>query len=174
MSKMCFRAKQSLYWPGINDDIRNKVENGIPCQTIARSQQKDPAIPIEVPFRPRQKIGVDIFFCKGKLYLLACDYYSKFPVFRLLPSISIKNVISALESIISEYGNVEDIICDNGKQFMAQEYKNFASQYGFKLTIISPYYPKAMDSFRGRYKPSRKSSPNVSWMVPAHTWPCWD
>ena len=27
-----------------------------------------------------------------------------------------KNVISSLESIISEYGNVEEIISDNGKQ----------------------------------------------------------
>ena len=142
MSKMHLRAKQSLYWPGINEEIRSKVENCIPCQTIARSQQKEPAIPIEVPFRPWQKIGMDLFFCKGKWYLLVCEYYSKFPVFRLLLSISSKNVISALESIISEYGNVEEIICDNGKQFMAQEYKNFAVQYGFKLTTSSPYHPK--------------------------------
>ena len=34
---------------------------------------------------------------------------------------SSKNVIFALESIISEYGNVEEIICENGKQFMAQD-----------------------------------------------------
>ena len=142
MSKMHLRAKQSLYWPGINEEFRIKVENCIPCQTIARSQQKDPAIAIEVPFRPWQKIGMDLFFCKGKWYLLVCDYYSKFPVFRLLPSTSSTNVISALESIISEYGNVEEIICDNGKQFMAQEYKNFAAQYWFKLTTSSPSHPK--------------------------------
>ena len=50
MSKMHLRAKQSLYWPGINEEIRSKVENCIQCQTVARSQQKEPAIPIEVPF----------------------------------------------------------------------------------------------------------------------------
>ena len=142
MSKMHLRAKQSLYWPGINDEIRNKVENCIPCQMVARSQQKEPAIPIEVPFRPLQKIGMDLFFCTGKWYLLVCDYYSKFPIFRLLPSISSNNVISALESIISEYANVEEIICDNGKQFMAQEYKNFPAQYGVRLTSSRPYHPK--------------------------------
>ena len=72
MSKMHFRAKQSLYWPGINEEIRSKVENCIPCQTVARLQQKEPAIPIEVLFRPWQKIGMDLFFCKGKWYLLEC------------------------------------------------------------------------------------------------------
>ena len=38
-----------------------------------------------------------------------------------------KNVISALDYIISEYGNVEEIISDNEKQFMAKENKNFAT-----------------------------------------------
>ena len=66
MSKMHLRAKQILYWPRINDEIRNKVESCNPCQTVARSQQKEPVIPIEVPFRPWQKIGMDLFFCKGK------------------------------------------------------------------------------------------------------------
>ena len=138
---MHLRAKQSLYWPGINEEIRNKVENCIPCQTVARSHQKEPAIPIEVTFRSWQKKGMDLFFCKGKWYLLVCDYYSKFPVFGLLPSISSENVISALECIISEYGSVEEIICDNGKQFMAQEYKNFAAQYGFQVSYQQPIPP---------------------------------
>ena len=55
---------------------------------------------------------------------------------------SSKNVISALQYIISEYGNVEEIICDNGKQFIAQEYKNLAAQYGFKVTTSRSYHPK--------------------------------
>ena len=95
------------------------VENCIPCQTVARSQQRQPAIPIEIPFRPGQKLGMDLYFYKGKWYLLVCDYYSKLPVFRLMQLMSSKNAISGLESIISEHGNVEEIICDNGKQFMA-------------------------------------------------------
>ena len=170
---MHLRAKQSLYWPGINEEIGNRLENCIPYQTVASLQQKEPAIPIEVPFRLWQKIGMDLFFSKVKWYLLVYDY-SKFPVIRLLPSIFSKNVISALESIISEYGFIEEIICDNGKQFMAQEYKNFTAQCGFNLTTSSPYHPKVMDPLRGRYKPSRRSSSNVSWMVQAHTWQCWN
>ena len=141
MLKMCLRAKQSLYWPGINEEIRNKEENCIPCQTVARSQQKEPAIPIEVPFRPWQKLGMDLFFCKGKWYLLVCDYYSKFPVFRLLPSISSRNVIPALESIISEYGNVEEIICDNGKQFMAPGVQEFCSTIWVQINHQQPIPP---------------------------------
>ena len=156
MSIIHLQAKQSLYWPGINEEITIKVENCIPCQTIARSQQKEPAIPIIDPFRPWQKLGMDLFFCKGKWYLLVCDYYSKFPAFRLLPSISSKNVISALEPFISDYGNVEEIICDNGKQFMAQEYKNLEAQYGFKLTTSSLYHPKGHEFIQRQIKTIKK------------------
>ena len=53
---------------------------------------------------------------------------------------SSKNVISAHGSIISEYGNVEKFISDNEKQYIAQEYKNFAAHHGFKLTTNSPYH----------------------------------
>ena len=114
-------------------------------------------------------------FCKGKWYLLVCDYYSKFPIFRLLPSISSKNVISALESIILEYGIVEEIICDNRKQFMPQEYKNFVEQYGFKLTTSSPYHPKG-HGYIQRQTQTIKKNPHqmqVRWYQP-HTWTCWN
>ena len=61
ISKMCLRAKHSLYWSGIVQEIRDKVENGIPCQLVASSQQKKPAITTEVPFRLWQKMGMDLF-----------------------------------------------------------------------------------------------------------------
>ena len=64
MSKMCLRAKQNLYWSMINETIANKVENGIPCKTVARSQQKELAIPKEVPFRLWWKIQMDLLSVK--------------------------------------------------------------------------------------------------------------
>ena len=79
-------------------------------------------------------------------------------------------MISALESIISEYGSVEEIICDNWKQFMAQEYKNFAAQYGIKLTTSSPYHPKGQ-GFIERQIETIQENPHqmqVRWYQPIH------
>ena len=75
-------------------------------------------------------------------YLIVCDYYSKIPLFRMLPSMSSTNVISLLETIISEYGDIEEIIPDNGNQLKAKHYQTFAAQCGFNLTTKDPYYPK--------------------------------
>ena len=104
--KMCLKAKQSLYWLEIS-----QVENCHTYQAVARSQLKVPEIPKEVPFRPRHKTGMILFISKMKYFIsmwLICQ--------RIQYSVYCNNVISSLESIISEYDNVEEIISDNGKQ----------------------------------------------------------
>ena len=76
---------------------------------------------------------------------------------------SSKNVIPALESVISEYGNEEKVISNNVKELMAQESKNFAAHYEFKLTTSSLYHPKCHGLLKWQKK---RSSSNVRWMVP--------
>ena len=111
-------------------------------QTISKSQQKEPAIAMEIPNRPWQRLGVDIFFQGGKWYLWIADYYSKFPIIHLLPSLTSKDVISAVSSSISVFGIPDEIISDCGSQFVAKDYQDFAARYGFKLTTSSPHYPR--------------------------------
>ena len=81
-------------------------------------------------------------FKVSKWYLLICDYYSKFPVVHGLPATSSKDVISALSSSFSVFGIPEEIISDNGSQFAAKEYQDFAARYGFRITTSSPHYPR--------------------------------
>ena len=44
--------------------------------------------------------------------------------------------------MFSEFGIPEEVISDNGSQFTAKEYQDFVTQYGFRLTTSSQYYPK--------------------------------
>ena len=113
MSKMCHRAQQSLYWSGINQKVRSKVDNCMLCEVLAGLPRTSNFY--RNPIQTLAKIEMDLFLCKGKWYLIVCDDYSKFPVFRLLPPMSSKNVISALKCIISEYGNMKEIISENEK-----------------------------------------------------------
>ena len=41
----------------------------------------------DLPTRPWEKLGTDIFEFKGLKYLMIVDYYSRFPVIRLLSDI---------------------------------------------------------------------------------------
>ena len=140
--KMKLRAQTSVYWIGLNKEIEDHILGCEPCQINSRSQSKEPVIPVEIPNRPWQKLGADLFFQGGKSYLLICDYYSKFPVVHGLPATSSKDVISALSSSFSVFGIPEEIISDNGSQFSAKEYHDFATRYGFRITTSSPHYPR--------------------------------
>ena len=99
-------------------------------------------MPVEVPSRPWQKLGIGIFFQGSHWYVILADYYSKYPWIKKLEAISSQEVMCALQFCFSEFGIPEEVISDNGKQFTGREYQDFAAQYGFKLTTGSPYYPK--------------------------------
>ena len=78
--KMKLRAKSAVYWMGLNKEIEEHVFKCEPCQIHGRSQQKEQAIPIEIPNRPWQKLGMDLFFHNSKWYIIFADYYSKIPM----------------------------------------------------------------------------------------------
>ena len=76
MLKMKLRVQQSMYWLGINKDIENHVMSCDPCQVNGRSQQKEPIMPFEVPNRPWQRVGIDLFHHNKSWYVIVADYYS--------------------------------------------------------------------------------------------------
>ena len=71
ITKMRLRAQTSMCWIGIGKWIEDHVLHCVPCQTHSRSQQKEPAIPIEVLSRAWQKLGMDLFL-QGSYYCHYC------------------------------------------------------------------------------------------------------
>ena len=127
MLKMKLRVQQNMYWLGIKKDIENHVMSCDPCQVNGRSQQKETMISFEVPNRPWQRVGIDLFNHNKGWYVIVADYYSKYPWTQALPATASKDVISVLKSSFAEYGISEDVISDNGSQFNSQEYQLFVA-----------------------------------------------
>ena len=50
--------------------------------------------------------------------------------------------ITALKSLFFRYGIPEEMVSDNGSQYISQEMKDFAKMYGFKHITSSPHYPQ--------------------------------
>ena len=142
ITKMRLRAQTSMYWIGIGKQIEDHMLCCGPCQIHSRSQQKEPAIPLEIPSRPWQNLRFNIFFHGSHWYVIIADYYSKYPWIKKLEAISSKDIISALKFCFAEFGIPEEAISDNGKQFTGRGYQDLTARYGDKLTTSSPYYPK--------------------------------
>ena len=76
-------------------------------------------------------------------YLLVVDYYSRYIEVAKLTSTSANSVITHLKSIFSRHGIPETVISDNGPQYSAGVFEEFAKEYGFDHTTSSPRYPQA-------------------------------
>ena len=137
------RARQVLYWPGMNTDIENRVKSCDKCARFQYQQQKEPLIQHIRPDKPWYKVGSDLFYYGGNTYLLVVDYFSRFPEIALLKNDSSCEVITQLKSIFARHGIPAVLVSDNGPQYNSYEFQRFAKQYEFIHNTSSPYYPQS-------------------------------
>ena len=76
ITSMLNRASQSLYWPGMVADIRNRRLNCERCNELASSQPKEPIILTDPPVYPFQKICADYFSLGQHSYLTVVDRFT--------------------------------------------------------------------------------------------------
>ena len=72
------RAREYVYWPGMNGDVREYISQCEICCKFQKSQQKETLMSHEVCDRPWEKVGTDIFEFNSQFYLVTVDYFSNF------------------------------------------------------------------------------------------------
>ncbi len=137
------RAAMSVWWPEINQDIQDKVSACTFCQINNASQRKEPLKPTDLPDRPWQRVAADLCELKGERYLVVIDYYSRYLEVAYLTDITSKQVIGKMKCIFARWGIPEELVTDNGTQFVSAEFAAFRELYGFRQTTSSPHYPQA-------------------------------
>ncbi|UYV60495.1 K02A2.6-like, partial [Cordylochernes scorpioides] len=143
ITKTRLRARETVWWPGISEEIAETVRKCSVCIQEAVSKH-EPLIPTNFPTRPWQKIGMDLFKFENKWYLVVIDYYSRFPEMIQLDRLTAIVVVRSCKSIFARHGIPETVVSDNGTQFgAAREFANFARQYGFTHVTSSPRFPQS-------------------------------
>lgn len=142
VEKCLARAKQSVFWPGITQQLRQMIGDCQLCTKFANKQQKMPLLPHEVPQLPWHKVAMDILDFQCKSYIVVVDFYSHYPELRLMKGKTAADVIQALKSIFSVHGVPLDVIADN-MPFGSATMLEFAELWGFNITTSSPNYPKS-------------------------------
>uniref|UniRef100_A0A1A7X3E1 Gypsy retrotransposon integrase-like protein 1 n=1 Tax=Iconisemion striatum TaxID=60296 RepID=A0A1A7X3E1_9TELE len=136
------RARESVWWPGLSGEINDLVKNCTTC-IKERPNPVEPLMPSEFPERPWEKVGADLFTFNNCSYLLLVDYYSRYvEIAKLTPTRS-EDVIVHLKSIFSRHGIPELFYSDNGPQFSSQQFRDFASTYGFRHVTSSPRFAQS-------------------------------
>ena len=139
---MLRRARDLIYWPGMNDEIKQLAQSCDICQRSSPRQQKEPLIPHVRGEIPYQKVGLDLFSINGRNYLISVDYLSSFFEIDYLQSTTASSIIMKLKSHIARYGIPQVIISDNA-QFASREFDNFCKNYGVTHKTSSPGHSRA-------------------------------
>ena len=141
-TKVQQNARQHLYWPGLDADIADYTRR---CQECIRRSQtpKEPLQAHEVPQEPTERIAMDYFYMNGRLYILICDYFSKFPFLFQVKTTSFANLKDHLEELFSVEGIPDEIMSDNGPPFNGKEFSSYLTGLGIRHTTSSPNYPQS-------------------------------
>lgn len=140
-------ARDTVFWPGINDQIRQKVQQCEICQKFSPNQQPQPMQSHQMPSYPFQKLSMDI--CEVELggrktvYLITVDHYSDYFDIDELTSLSSATIIKACKKNFARFGRPQIVSTDNGVQFISEEFQRFALDWGFKHTVSAPYHQQA-------------------------------
>ena len=138
------RAKSSIYWPGINEEIAELVNRCELCQKHQSSQAKEKmeSIVADIPNVPWNTVSSDLFTFEGRNFIIIADYFSKYPLVEQLDSMSSKTVAQKTMRIFSMFGIPNTMISDNGPQFIGKEYQELMNMHGISHITSSPHHPQ--------------------------------
>ena len=102
-------------------------------------QPKEKIIHHEVPLRPWEVVGADIFHFNNINYLCVVDYNSKFPIIWKLQGLSAEHPINAVSAIFTEYGILHKLMSDTGTSFVSEKIRCFCRSINVEQAVSSAY-----------------------------------
>ena len=145
LNKCKLRAKESVYWPGLNNHFEDLVLNCELCLKYSTAKHKlEPSLSLgqEVSLYPWTKLATDVFHFKGASYLLIVDYTSRYPVVHKLTFMTGQHVASHFKLICYEYGWPETLVSDNGPCYTSESFTTLLKGYNVNHKPSSPHYPQ--------------------------------
>ena len=146
LNKCKLRAKETMYWSGMNEQVEQLILNCQLCLTYSRSKDKNTPITAlghEIPSVPWSKVATDIFHFESKSYLLVVNYTSRFPIVREIKSMSAQHIGEHFRLIYSEYSWPDTLVSDNGPCYGAKTFTNLMKEYAVNHITRSPHYPQS-------------------------------
>ena len=139
---MMRRARGTIYWPGMKDEIKQLADTCDTCQRRKPANQKEPLNQHEEGGAPWERVGIDFFDIKEHSYIVIVDYLSTYIEVEYMSSTTSQQTIKTLKKTFSRWGIPKELVSDNGPQLVSQEFEDFLRSWGIKHNPSDPLYPK--------------------------------
>ena len=136
----------SVYWPGINNQLKQLVLNCQLCLKYSRSKKKpdtSASLGQEIPLFPWTKLATDIFHFEGDSYLVLVDNTSCFCIVCKLKSMTTQHIADHIKHIFVEYGWPDKIVSDNRPCYASETFKELMKEYQVNHITSSPHYQQS-------------------------------
>ena len=151
------RARLTVYWPGIDNDIDNIILSCQLCQDHLPAHPKEPLIQKPKPLRPFQEIAVDYCTYGGQQFLIIVDCFTDWPdIIPMGQNTQAHRLITALRQTFCRTAAPDTLWSDGGPQFTANIFKIFATQWRFTHRISPPRYPQSNGKIEATVKSMKK------------------
>ena len=162
ISRMKAVARGYFWWPGLDQDIQDLGAECQTCLAVKHSPTISLLHPWEWPPRPWQRVHIDFAGpFQGANFLEAVDAHSKWPEVEIMGSTTTAKTIEVLRKIFARNGLPEQVVTDNGPQFVSEEFAQFVKENGIKHTRSAPYHP-ASSGLAERFVKSLKTALKTS------------
>ena len=160
-SRMKALARSYLWWPGLDKCLEEKAKSCLSCQEVKNNPPVAPLHPWIWPTQPWKRVHIDFAGpFKSHMFLVVIDAHSKWPEVKMMQSTTSQRTIEVLRELFSSYGLPEQVVSDNGPQFVSAEFETFMRNNGIKHIRCAPYHPSSKDW----QKDSSKHSKRQCWL----------
>ena len=142
-TSMFSRARQVMYWPGIDRDINNNVQSLLSCRESAPSHVRKPILLADIPEFPFQNVVADLFEIESYKYLAYADRSRQtgFVELAYFPSTTTSTVIiNTLREFFHRWGVAGEISLDGASNLQSTEIKDWLRRWGAKVRLSSAHY----------------------------------
>ena len=150
VKKTMGKIQASIYWPGIHGDITRYCRSCDVCQkTLSKGRvTKVPLMKMPLIDTPFKRAAVDIvgpihpMTDRHNRYILTMvDYATRYPEAIPLKSVTTVEVAEAVVDMFSRLGVPEEILSDQGVQFMSEVMQEVSRMLSVKRLVSTPYHP---------------------------------
>ncbi|XP_063889726.1 uncharacterized protein K02A2.6-like [Scylla paramamosain] len=144
LDSMLRRARQCVYWPGLEGDLQHYRASCTSCETHAPSQPSETLVITPPPEYPFQSTVADMFQHEGHTYMVYADRLTGWLELAHFPHGATSNKIkSQMRQYFKRWGAPEQLSTDGGPNLASEEMSEFLKKWSVIARLSSAQYPQS-------------------------------